>query len=147
MKKQSPEPSPAPEAPTLAISPEKVCWFIVKAREFDVKDGDTDPDSGSNATDDNMIDVLDSSVSDPVEHELRSAIFALTEDEKIDLVTLAWLGREDNGIEDWAALREEAARAQATHAKQTSNYLLGEPLLSDFLEEGLAVLGYSCEAP
>ena len=32
--------------PTLSISPEKVCFFIVKAHEFDVKDGVSDPDSG-----------------------------------------------------------------------------------------------------
>ncbi len=25
--------------PTLAISPEKVCFVVVKAREFDVKEG------------------------------------------------------------------------------------------------------------
>ena len=33
--------------PSLSISPEKVCFFVVKAREFDVKDVVTDPDSGS----------------------------------------------------------------------------------------------------
>ena len=30
--------------PSLSISPEKVCFFVVKAREFDVKDVVTDPD-------------------------------------------------------------------------------------------------------
>jgi hypothetical protein len=35
-------------APSLSITPEKVCFFILKAREFDVKDVVTDPDSGSN---------------------------------------------------------------------------------------------------
>ena len=38
--------------PTLTISSESVCFIIVKAREFDVQDVVTDPDSGSNATDD-----------------------------------------------------------------------------------------------
>ncbi|MGA9084443.1 MAG: DUF3775 domain-containing protein [Pseudolabrys sp.] len=28
---------------------------------------------------------------------------------------------------------------------QTATYLLGMPLLGDFLEEGLSLLGYSCE--
>ena len=31
----------------LTISPEKVCFIIIKAREFDVKDVVTDPDPGS----------------------------------------------------------------------------------------------------
>ena len=32
----------------LTISPEKVCFIIVKAREFDAKDEMTEPDPGSN---------------------------------------------------------------------------------------------------
>ena len=39
-------------------------------------------------------------------------------------------------------MREEAARA---HNERTAEYLLGEPLLGDFLEEGLSMLGFSCE--
>ena len=44
--------------PNLAISTEDVAFLILKAREFDVKEANSDPDSGSNAVDDNMIDVL-----------------------------------------------------------------------------------------
>jgi hypothetical protein len=32
----------------LTISPEKVCFIIVEAREFDAKDAMTEPDPGSN---------------------------------------------------------------------------------------------------
>ena len=39
-------------------------------------------------------------------------------------------------------IRDEAARA---HNRRTSSYLLGMPLLPDFLEEGLSMLGHSCE--
>ena len=41
--------------PTLSISSEKVCYLIIKAREFDVQDQTSDPDLGSNASDDRMI--------------------------------------------------------------------------------------------
>jgi hypothetical protein len=128
----------APPAPALSISPEKVSYIIAKAREFDVKDVVTDPDSGSNAADDAMLSVLEDHKDDPVVAELRAAIFALNVDEQIDLVTLAWLGRGDGGIEDWDDLRAEAARA---HNRRTASYLLGIPLLSDYLEEGLSELG------
>jgi hypothetical protein len=131
--------------PALAISPEKVCFVIIKAREFDVKDAVTEPDAGSNPSDDKMIAVLENHGDDPVVEELTSFISCLSEDEQIDLVTLAWLGRDDNTIEDWPALREEAARAHATRAKQTAHYLLGMPLLADYLEEGLSLFGQSCE--
>ena len=43
------------ELPPLSISPDKVCFVIVKAREFDAKDIVTDPDDGSNPSDDDMI--------------------------------------------------------------------------------------------
>ena len=128
----------AHEIPDLSISDEKICFIIAKAREFDVKDVVTDPDPGSNAADDAMLSVLEDHKDDPVVAELRAAIFALNVDEQIDLVTLAWLGRGDGGVEDWDELRAEAARV---HNRRTASYLLGIPLLSDYLEEGLSQLG------
>jgi hypothetical protein len=130
------------KVPTLAISPEKVSYIITKAREFDVKDVVTDPDSGSNASDDAMLSVLEDHADDPVVAELRAAIFALNVDEQVDLVALAWLGRGDGGIDEWDDLRAEAADA---HNARTASYLLGMPLLSDYLEEGLSELGISYE--
>ena len=58
------------------------------------------------------------------------------------VTSLAWLGRDDYSASDWSTVREEAARA---HNERTANYLLGTPLVGDFLEEGLSMLGYSCE--
>ena len=133
------------DMPELVISPEKVCFVIIKAREFDVKDVLTEPDAGSNPSDDKMISVLEDHGDDPVVEELTSFISSLSEDEQIDLVALAWLGRDDNTIEDWPALREEAARAHVSRAEQTANYLLGMPLAADYLEEGFSLFGQSCE--
>ena len=128
--------------PGLSISPEKICFVVVKAREFAAKDIVTDPDDGSNASDDGMISVLEDHRDDPVVQELRGFINALTEDEQIDLVALTWLGRGDGGIEDWNDLRAEAQRA---HNKRTASYLLGMPLLSNHLEDALSQFGISCE--
>ena len=134
--------SAATAVPALTISPEKVCFVIVKAREFDVKDETTDPDPGSNPADDMGVAVLEEHGDDPVVEELTSFIDALSEDEQIDLVALAWLGRDATGADEWADTRREAARA---HNKRTASYLLGMPMLGDFLEEGLSLLGLSCE--
>ena len=128
--------------PSLTISPEKVCFIVVKAREFDAKDPTTEPDPGSNPTDDGGIAVLEEHEDDPVAEELQSFIDALSEDEQVDLVALAWLGRDGTGAGDWPDTRREAARA---HNERTAGYLLGMPMLADFLEEGLSVLGHSCE--
>jgi len=113
-----------------------------KAREFDVKDVVTDIGNSSNATDDGMVSVLEDHREDPVVQEISAAIFAMSEDEQIDLVTLAWLGRGDGSIKDWSELRAEAARA---HNKRTASYLLGMPLLADYLGEALSQFGVSCD--
>jgi hypothetical protein len=124
--------------PELAISAEKVGFLIEKLREFDVKEGVTDPDSGSNGADDNMIDVLEDDGGDPAVREITGFIDAMTEDEQIDLVALMRLGRGDGGIEEWDDLRREAADGRND---RTASYLLGEPLVSDYLAEGLDAFG------
>src|ERR1700676_5806755 len=124
--------------PNLAISAEDVGFLIVKAREFDVKEAISDPDSGSNATDDDMIDVLEDDGCDPVASEIAGFINSLTEEEQIDLVALMRLGRGDGTIEEWDDLRREAAEEGDGH---TASTLLGEPLVSDYLAEGLEEFG------
>jgi hypothetical protein len=126
----------------LSISTEKICFIVAKAREFDTKDVVTIPDDASNPSDDRMIEVLEDRPDDPVLEELRSLIGAMSEDEQIDLVALVWLGRGDAGSEGWQELRSEAERA---HNRRTASYLLAMPLLPNYLEDGLAELGFSCE--
>jgi hypothetical protein len=114
----------------------------LRHREFDAKDEVTEPNPGSNPSDDRDIAVLEDHANDPVVEELTSFINSLSEDEQIDLVALAWLGRDDFSAEDWIEVRAEAARA---HNQRTASYLLGMPMLGDFLEEGLSLLDYHCE--
>jgi hypothetical protein len=119
----------------LGISTEKVRFIIVKARQFDAKEGDADPDEGSNATDDGMADVLeDKPDDDSVRQELVSFINGLNEDEQTNLVALAWVGRGTYDIDDWD---EAIDTARTEHNKRTAQYLLGLPLLGDYLAEGL----------
>ena len=102
--------------PTLSISTEKICFVVMKAREFDVKDVDTSfDDDGSNPADDAMTEVLEDRPDDPVDQELVAFIEAMSEDEQVDLVTLTWLGRGDGTLADQDDLRAEAACAQETH--------------------------------
>lgn len=128
--------------PDLAVSSAKIAAILAKARQFDGKDVVTDPNSSSNASDDAMLSVLEDHADDPVRAELTAIMRGMNEDEQIDLVALAWLGRGDGDILDWNDLRAEAARA---HNHRTAEYLLGMPLLSDYLEEALAQFGHSPE--
>ena len=109
------------DAATLTISPEKVCFITIKAREFDAKEEVNEPDPGSNPSDDKEAAVLEDQEDDPVVEEITSLINSLSEDEQIDLVALAWLGRDDYSAADWADIREEAGpRSQRTHSRLSS---------------------------
>ncbi len=127
-----------PSDPTLNIATDKVAFVIVKAREYDVKEGDSDPDSGSNATDDGDTDVLEDNGDDPVRSELVQFINNLNEDDQVELVALAWLGRGTFDLSEWSTALETA---RSEHNKRTAQYLLGLPMLGDYLEEGLAAFG------
>ncbi|HVO02257.1 MAG TPA: DUF3775 domain-containing protein [Candidatus Cybelea sp.] len=130
------------DRPELTVDVETVCFLIIKAREFDVKVDPDDPDSGSNPSDDNQIDILENRRSDPTYAEIMGTLEALNEDELSDLVALTWIGRGDYTKDDWAEAKEEA---RSNSSKTTAEYLLGTPLLGDYLENGLNELGYSCE--
>lgn len=130
------------DIPDLTISPEKVWFIIAKARQVDVKDVVTDLERPSDPGDDVTMSVIEDRPDDPVRTELIGFIRDLNEDEQIDLVALAWLGRGDADLEGWGDLCAEATRA---HNNRTASYLLGMPLLADYLEEGLEQFGHSCE--
>lgn len=121
----------------IAIDPMKVAAIIQKARMFDVKEALTDPDSGSNATDDDMRDVLEDGADDATYQELLEALRNLDVDEQIALVALAWVGRGTYEAADWADAVKEA---QGAHNRHTAEYLLGLPLLGDYLENGLSAI-------
>ncbi len=121
----------------LGINPEKVRHVIAEARIFDVKEGLSDPDSGSNPTDDGVADVLEDMPDDTTRQGLAEYIRCLDVDEQVELVALAWLGRGTYSAEEWDDAVREARRA---HNKRTAEYLFSLPKLGDYLEDGLTVL-------
>lgn len=125
----------------LNISPEKVSYIILKAREFDAKVEPVEPDPGSNPADTGEREVLEDYSDDATAEELRAAIDSLNDDEVIDLIAMAWVGRGDFAKSDWPEAREIARQR---HRHHSAGYLVGMPALGDYLEEGLAELGYSC---
>ncbi|GAA3856647.1 DUF3775 domain-containing protein [Celeribacter arenosi] len=116
----------------MDISPDKVGFVILRARELGVKVGRWDRSSDDADAD----TILESRPSDGTERELRSFIRGLNEEEKTALVAIAWLGREtfETYEEAFTTARQEAT-------SPTESYLLGMPLLADYLESGLESLG------
>lgn len=128
--------------PILTITPESAFAILLKAREFDVKVPQTDPDSGSNPSDDNSVDALEFGPADDTRRELVSAIHGLNEDEQRDLIALIFLGREDFTIEQW----HEARLAAGEIGRQNVPRFVAEiPLVSDYLEEGLSQFNESLQ--
>lgn len=126
----------------LDINAEKLAYIIAKAREFDVKVEVDDPDSGSDSADDGvpMREILEDFADDPTAQELREAIDDLNVDEQLALVALVWIGRGTYEPDDW---RTALADARRERVGPTSGYLMGMPLLADYIEAGLEAMGKS----
>jgi hypothetical protein len=122
------------------INTDKVCFVAVKARELESEDEGMEADA-SNATDDRFVSVLTDDAFDTVRTEIAAFVDAMDEDEQTELVALAWVGRGDFAADEWEAALGEA---RARHEGPTSAYLLGLPLLSAYLENGLGEFGESC---
>ncbi len=126
----------------LEVAVEKVCELITHARAFDAKVPAEELEESSNPTDERALDALEGGDDDPAYDELTNFIDALNEEEQINLVALTWLGRGDFTADEWPDALQTARDARSDH---TDTYLRGMPLLGDYLEEGLAQLGFSWE--
>ena len=127
----------------LTISLEKLAYIVEKAREYDAEvPVDPDAATGSDPADDDERQILLDTPDNPTEQELRDAIDGLNLDEREELLALLWLGRGDYDAQSWPdALRQ----ARETQSSTEAEYLLGTPLLGDYLEEGVEALGLSLE--
>ena len=118
----------------LVIPLERLAFIIAKAREFDAEVPiEPDAATGSDPPDDDERQVLLDTPDNPTEQELRDAIGGLGILERQELLALMWLGRGDYDADGWSETLREAA--EATIANVT-DYLVGTPLLGDYLEEG-----------
>ena len=130
----------------LGIAVEKVCDLIAHVRAYDAKVEEIDPDEPPEATGDELSDEIEGGIEtfhgDPVRDALMGFIDALNEEEQVTLVALTWMGRGDFVAAEMADALQAARDARSDH---TDTYLLGMPLLGDYLDEALAALGYHCE--
>ena len=123
----------------LQIATEKVQYIITLARDFDAK---VAPWESSEEREEDVEAILEDSPNDPYEAQLKTFIDELNVDEQVSLVALMWIGRGTYEAED---LEEALSTARSERVNETSAYLLGVPLLSDYLTDGLEKLGISIE--
>jgi hypothetical protein len=129
-------------AMSIEIAPEKVAHVIIKAREYDAKVGAWDDNPEEGDAEEDPTSVLEDFNNDPTRAEIAGFIDRLNFDEQANLVALAWIGR---GTFEKEEFEEAVETARRERINATSSYLLGMPLLSDYLEEGLEKMGFSVD--
>lgn len=125
---------------SIDIAPEKVAHVIIKAREYDAKVGAWNDTTEEGDAEEDPSAILEDFSNDPTRAELAGFIGALNDDEQANLVALAWVGRGTYEKEEFA---EAVETARSERVNSTASYLLGIPLLADYLEEGLEKMGFS----
>lgn len=124
----------------MDLNPETVQFIIDRAREFHVKEGVTIPEEPLSPSEDWARQVLADHIDDPSYHEVKATIDDLEPDQQVTLVALMWLGRGDYAADEWDDAIEAA---KDSWNERTAEYLLGTPLIADYLSEGLDELGYA----
>lgn len=125
----------------LTIAVESVCRIILRAREYEALVPESDPDEGSNGSDDGMVDALEDDGDNPAETELRAILDDLAEDEQAEVIALALVGRGDFDAAEWP----EAIETANEEIGAIAEWILEQPTLSTDLEAGLAAFDLSCD--
>jgi hypothetical protein len=142
----SPELGPPEPDWELAIGPDTVRMFVLKARAISAELRDDYVDGGEHEVeldggnrDSHHHDGLaEEETEDLSREELRELIDDLNEDEAAELIALVWIGRGDYDASEW---QDAVNEARARGRKRIAPYLLGMPLLAEWLEEGLEAIG------
>ncbi|AXS42059.1 DUF3775 domain-containing protein [Breoghania sp. L-A4] len=130
----------------LTINPETIRMLVQKARVAnaaledtfeDGHEGDVEFDPDTLSEGHHHEGLVEEENDDFSAEELTELIDDLNVDEAAELVAIAWIGRGDYEPADFASATDDA-RSRA--AGPTSTYLLGMPMLADYLEAGLDTL-------
>lgn len=129
---------------------ETLCRIILRAREYDAQTpSEYDPDESADNVDDEdegSLSVLDDSINDSVEEELRSILEDLGEDQLAEVLAFAWVGAGTYDASDWEEALQEAQDMHSDGGSETViDELLEMPMLPSVLEAGLAAFDLSCD--
>ncbi|MDH3585826.1 MAG: DUF3775 domain-containing protein [Gammaproteobacteria bacterium] len=122
--------------PVLDLNPDIVRFVIDKVHEFHSREDVTFPEEDEvQAVNEDLAEQFATDFAgDPYYQELTTTIGDLEPDQQMSLVALMWVGRGDYALEEW----DEALKfAEENWTDHTADYLVGTPLLADYLAEGL----------
>ena len=126
-----------------------ICRIILRAKENEAQTA-TDYDGGEAADnvddeDEGALSVLDDTINDSVEEELRAAFEDLGEDQLAEMIAFSWVGQGTYEAADWDEAYEEAQALVADGTEGAIDELIEQPMLASVLESGLAAFDLSCD--
>jgi hypothetical protein len=126
-----------------------LCRIILRGREYDAQppsdyDGNEAPDNVDD-DDEGTLSVLDDTLNDSVEEELRAVLEDLGEDQLAEVLAFCWVGQGTYETADWDEAMEEASALSAGGGAAAIDELLDMPMLASVLEAGLAAFELSCD--
>src|SRR3954471_10812837 len=125
-----------------------LCRIILRAREYEAQTA-TDYDGNEAADnvddeDEGTLSVLDDTINESVEEELKAAFEDLGEDQLAEVIAFCWVGQGTYDAADWDEAMEEAQSEVGDSVDEAINGLLDQPMLASVLESGLAAFDLSC---
>jgi hypothetical protein len=126
-----------------------LCRIILRGREYEAQspsdyDGNETPDDVDDE-DAGTLSVLDDTLNDSVEEELRAILEDLGEDQLAEVVAFCWVGQGTYEAADWDEAMEEASALSSGGSDAAIDELLDMPMLASVLEAGLAAFELSCD--
>ena len=126
-----------------------LCRIILRGREYEAQtpsdyDGNETPDNVDDE-DEGALSVLDDTINDSVEEELRAILEDLGEDQLAEVVAFCWVGQGTYEAADWDEAMEEATALAAGGGEAAIDELMDMPMLASVLEAGLAAFELSCD--
>ena len=126
-----------------------LCRIILRAREYEAQTP-TDYDGGEAAenvdgADEEALSVLDDSINDSVEEELKAAFEDLGEDQLAEVLAFCWVGQGTYEAADWDEAMDEAQSIVTDGTEGAIDELMEQPMLASVLESGLAAFDLSCD--
>ena len=128
----------------IPLSPEKIKFIISVAREYRegslamVSEELSETHHSDSYTEHSVAGLVEDHKSeehaqDSAYNELKGAIDTLNEEERFGLVAAMWIGRGTYSPDEFETAIKDA---RASDNRHTAEYLIGTPLLPDYLEEG-----------
>jgi hypothetical protein len=127
-----------------------LCRIILRAREYEAQTA-TDYDGGEaadnvNDEDEGALSVLDDTINESVEEELKAALEDLGEDQLAEVIAFCWVGQGTYDAGDWdEAMNESQDMVGDDGTSGAIDELMDMPMLASVLESGLAAFDLSCE--